>query len=142
MTINNTRYINQPPRRLSVHQFNGVRLFFILFFFASDLRHGVVHGFRLFPVVRPITSITCSSSIPRNEQLPTKKTNKKRRVDELLIERQQAANKDEVEKMIMSGNVILNDNGEIITSSALKVDVNREIRIRMRKNEPFVSRAG
>ena len=93
-------------------------------------------------IVTTSSITTCSLSTNNEQQLPTKKTSKKRRVDELLIERQQAANKDEVDKMIMSGSVILNDNGEVITSSATKVDVDSEIRIRLRKNEPFVSRAG
>ena len=91
-------------------------LFFLLFLCVI-----ASHGFHFFSVPRRVkaaTSITCSLSTP-NEQRSAKKSNKKRRVDELLIERQQAVNKDEVEKMIMSGNVILNDSGEIITSSAL-----------------------
>ena len=119
-----------------------MRLLFLLFlWFVTESTTGF-HRFSVHRRVKTTSSLTCSLSTSSNEQLPAKKTNKKRRVDELLIERQQAANKEDVEKLIMSGNVILNDNGEIITSSAMKIEVDREIRIRLRKNEPFVSRAG
>jgi 23S rRNA (cytidine1920-2'-O)/16S rRNA (cytidine1409-2'-O)-methyltransferase len=73
----------------------------------------------------------------------SKSNSKKRRVDELLIERHLAADKREVDQLAMSGSLVLEDNGEVIHSSSMKIDASRQIRLRLRRNnEPYVSRAG
>lgn len=74
---------------------------------------------------------------------PKSKNSKKRRVDELLIERQLVADKREADQLAMSGSLVLEDNGEVIHSSSMKIDASRQIRLRLRRNnEPYVSRAG
>jgi 23S rRNA (cytidine1920-2'-O)/16S rRNA (cytidine1409-2'-O)-methyltransferase len=45
------------------------------------------------------------------------------------------------EILLLAGCVIL-ENGEVVASPALKVDETRALRIRQRKSEPYVSRAG
>jgi hypothetical protein len=66
---------------------------------------------------------------------------KKRRVDEILIARSLCTTKAEANVLVMASSVLL-ENGEVVGSPALKIDETREIRIRHRKNEPYVSRAG
>jgi 23S rRNA (cytidine1920-2'-O)/16S rRNA (cytidine1409-2'-O)-methyltransferase len=66
---------------------------------------------------------------------------KKQRIDDILIARGLAADGVDAKALVMSGSVIL-ENGDVVSSIALKVEESREIRIRQRKNDPYVSRAG
>ena len=71
----------------------------------------------------------------------SEQSNKKQRIDEVMVSRSLAQDVSEAKALVMSGSVLLED-GKIVTSSAMKISVDREIRLKLRKNEPFVSRAG
>ena len=89
--------------------------------------------------------------IPRfRNQLPLKldqcndqpnAVSKKLRIDEIMVSRSLAQDINEAKALVMSGSVLLED-GEIVKSSAMKIKADREIRLKFRKNEPYVSRAG
>ena len=66
---------------------------------------------------------------------------KKLRIDEIMVSRSLAQDISEAKALVMSGSVLLED-GEIVKSSAMKIKADREIRLKFRKNEPYVSRAG
>jgi TlyA family rRNA methyltransferase/putative hemolysin len=66
---------------------------------------------------------------------------KKQRIDEIMVFRSLAQDVAEAKALVMSGSVLLED-GEIVTSSAMKIKTDREIRLKLRKTEPYVSRAG
>ena len=71
----------------------------------------------------------------------SQRSNKKQRIDEIMVSRSLAQDVNEAKALVMSGCVLLED-GEIVTSSAMKIKIDREIRMKFRKNEPYVSRAG
>lgn len=71
----------------------------------------------------------------------SKQVAKKQRIDEIMVSRSLAQDTAEAKALVMSGSVLLED-GEIVTSAAVKIKTDREIRLKLRKNEPFVSRAG
>ena len=75
------------------------------------------------------------------DSLPSQQSRKKQRIDEIMVSRSLAQDIGEAKALVMSGSVLL-ENGEIVTSSAMKIKVDREIRLKLRKNEPYVSRAG
>jgi 23S rRNA (cytidine1920-2'-O)/16S rRNA (cytidine1409-2'-O)-methyltransferase len=72
---------------------------------------------------------------------PPIRSSKKMRIDEILVSRSMAQDINQAKALVMSGCVLLQD-GEVVTSAAAKIRFDSEIRLKMRKNEPYVSRAG
>lgn len=72
---------------------------------------------------------------------PPIRSSKKLRIDEILVSRSMAQDINQAKALVMSGCVLL-QNGEVVTSAAAKIRFDSEIRLKMRKNEPYVSRAG
>lgn len=85
-----------------------------------------------------VTKVFADLTLPSHQpnQVP-----KKQRIDEIMVSRSLVQDISEAKALVMSGSVLLED-GEIVTSSAMKIKSDREIRLKVRRNEPYVSRAG
>lgn len=86
------------------------------------------------------TVVTTNSVVNSDSSLPNQSV-KKQRIDEIMVRRSLVRDTGEAKALVMSGSVLLED-GEVVTSPALKIKPDREIRLKLRKNEPYVSRAG
>ena len=113
-----------------------------LFFFLAELT-GIkisctAYHFRKSPIVR--TTVTSNSVLNPDSSVPNQIL-KKQRIDDIMVFRSLVKDTSEAKALVMSGSVLLED-GEIVTSPAMKIKPDREIRLKLRKNEPYVSRAG
>ena len=107
----------------------------------SPFFHGHHQTAAVAPFRRRTLHIAAATGAPSP---PRKEKSAKKRVDELLLDRQLAATVADATRLVMSGAVILDDTGEVITSAATKVGVGRALRLRSKRahEEPYVSRAG
>lgn len=87
------------------------------------------------------TIVAAYSLVNPDSSVPNLTPSKKQRIDDIMVFRSLVRDTSEAKALVMSGSVLLED-GEIVTSPAMKIKPNREIRLKLRKSEPFVSRAG
>ena len=118
----------------------------LIIFITFRSEEGFIQSFYRCSTKNSVVSFTptlrfCQRQVLSRDKEESLNAQKKQRIDDILLERGLCATREEIKALLITKSILLSD-GEIVSSLSTKIDQNAEIRLRFRKNEPYVSRAG